>query len=128
MILHGRSIVPGKAKGELIISDSPISFLGDIDPESGKITAEGHPLKGYSVKDKIFAFPNGRGSTVGSYVIYQMKKNGVAPKALINESVEAIVAVGAIISEIPMVSEIMIKDLKSGSTVKVDADKGSIEF
>jgi hypothetical protein len=128
MILQGKSIVPGNVEGEIIISERPISFLGDIDPKNGKIMAEGHPLKGMSIQDKIFAFPNGKGSTVGSYVIYQMKKNGVAPKALINKRAEAIVAVGAIISEIPMVSQIRIEDLKQGLTVKVNAKQGIIEY
>lgn len=128
MILHGKSIVPGNAEGEVIISNRPISFLGDIDPKSGKIMAEGHPLKGITIHDKVFAFPNGRGSTVGSYVIYQMKKNGVAPKALINKRAEAIVAVGAIISEIPMVSQIRMEDLKQGLNVKVNAKQGIIEY
>jgi predicted aconitase with swiveling domain len=128
MMLQGKSIVPGNVEGEIIISERPISFLGDIDPKNGKIVAEGHPLKGMTIRDKIFAFPNGRGSTVGSYIIYQMKKNGVGPKALINRRAEAIVAVGAIISEIPMVSQIRIEDLKQGLNVKVNAKQGIIEY
>lgn len=128
MILQGKCIVPGNVEGEIIVSERPISFLGDIDPKSGKVMAEGHPLKGITIHDKVFAFPNGSGSTVGSYVIYQMKKNGVAPKALINQRAEAIVAVGAIISDIPMVSHINIEDLKSGLIVKVNAKQGIIEF
>jgi uncharacterized protein len=128
MILQGKCIVPGNVEGEIIVSERPISFLGDIDPKSGKVMAEGHLLKGITIHDKVFAFPNGSGSTVGSYVIYQMKKNGVAPKALINQRAEAIVAVGAIISDIPMVSHINIEDLKSGLIVKVNAKQGIIEF
>jgi hypothetical protein len=128
MILYGKSITPGKVKGELILSEEPISFLGDVDAKNGKIVAEGHPLKGISIKNKIFAFPFGKGSTVGSYVIYQLKKNGTAPKALINETTEAIVAVGAIISEIPMISNIDLKKLKPNSLITLDATQGIIKF
>ncbi|MEJ2249518.1 MAG: DUF126 domain-containing protein [Candidatus Lokiarchaeota archaeon] len=128
MIIHGKSIVPGKVKGKVIVSDLPISFLGDVDPINGIIVAEGHPLKGTSIKNRIFAFPCGKGSTVGSYIIYQLKKNNVAPKAIVNETAEAIVAVGAIISEIPMISNINIKDLTHNSFVKIDAEKAIIEF
>jgi predicted aconitase with swiveling domain len=124
--LHGKCTVPGLVEGELVISREPISFLGDLDPKTGIIVAENHPLKGQSVKDKIFAFPCGKGSTVGSYVIFQMKKNGVAPKAIINQEAEAIVAVGAIISNSPMITGIKIDNLKTGSKIGLDCEKGIV--
>ena len=124
--LKGKCTVPGLVEGEVIVSKEPISFLGDVDPRTGRIVAEGNGLKGQSVKDKVFAFPCGKGSTVGSYVIFQMKKNGTAPKAIINQEAEAIVAVGAIISDIPMVTGIDISKLKSGSRIKLDCEKGVV--
>jgi hypothetical protein len=79
----------------------------------------------------VLIFPGGKGSTVGSYVIYQLKKNGVAPAAIINKSSEPIVAVGAIISGIPMVDRLE-KDptdaIKDGDTVLVDGDSGTVEL
>ena len=69
----------------------------------------------------------GKGSTVGSYVIYQLKKNGVAPLAIINKEAETIVSVGAIISDIPMVDKIDIDSFKEGELVKVNGDKGTVE-
>lgn len=128
MILHGKSVTPGKVKGKLMLSEEPISFLGDVDAKNGKIVAEGHPLKGISIKNKIFAFPFGKGSTVGSYVIYQLKRNGTAPKAIINEITEAIVAVGAIISDIPMITNVNLKKLKPNSLITLDSTKGIITF
>ena len=124
--LKGKCTVPGIVEGELIVSREPISFLGDIDPKTGLIMATNHPLKGQSIKGKIFAFPSGKGSTVGSYVIFQMKKNGTAPLAIINKEAEAIVAVGAIISDIPMVTGVDIEKLKSGSRVRLDCAKGLV--
>ena len=124
--LKGKCTVPGIVEGEVIISKEPISFLGDVDPQTGLIIAENHPLKGQSIKGKIFAFPCGKGSTVGSYIIFQMKKNGVAPRAIINQETEAIVATGAIISDIPMVTGIDISKLKSGINIKLDCEKAEI--
>lgn len=124
--LKGRCTVPGVVEGELVVSRQQISFLGDIDPKTGLIVATNHPLKGQSIKGKIFAFPSGKGSTVGSYVIFQMKKNGTAPLAIINKDAEAIIAVGAIISDIPMVTGIDVDKLESGSRVKLDCAKGLV--
>ncbi len=126
MKLKGRRITRGKAKGVALVSRRPLSFLGGIDPKTGIVTDVESDIKGESVKDKILVFPRGKGSTVGSYVIYQLKKNNVAPKAIVVEDAETIVATGAIIAEIPMVDKIDIKKIKNGQIIEVDADKGEV--
>jgi len=67
-------------------------------------------------------FPTGKGSTVGSYVLYRLAFKGLAPAAIINESSEAIVAVGAIISNIPMVDQIDIARIRTGDEVVIDGE------
>ena len=67
-----RNIAKGKGKGELIVSSEPISFLGGVDPETGIIIDPTHELKGECIKDKVLFITGGKGSTVGSYVIFQM--------------------------------------------------------
>ncbi|QDA31217.1 DUF126 domain-containing protein [Thermococcus indicus] len=127
MKLRGRKIVGGKAEGELIVSRKPLSFLGGVDPETGIVTDAESDIRGQSIAGKILAFPRGKGSTVGSYVIYALKKNGKAPKAIIVGEAETIVATGAIIAGIPMVDGIDVSRLRSGERVKVDADSGEVE-
>lgn len=126
MRLKGRKITRGKAKGIALVSKKPLSFLGGVDPETGIVKDIESDIRGESIKDRILVFPRGKGSTVGSYVIYQLKKNGVAPKAIIVEEAETIVATGAIIAEIPMVDKVDISKIKSGQIVEVDADKGEV--
>ncbi len=120
MILKGRVIKAGKAEGEALVSPDPIGFYGNIDPETGIIIEKGHPLEGKSIAGKILVFPTGKGSTVGSYTIYRLKKNGKAPSAMIVKESEPIIAVGAIISDIPMVDQIDISKIKTGMKVRVD--------
>ena len=74
------------------------------------------------MKGKILVFPQGKGSTVGSYTLYRMKKNGTAPAGMINRECETIIAVGAIISEIPCVDKIDINKIKTGNKVKIEND------
>jgi len=128
MILSGRKISKGVAEGEVLKSTSPISFLGGVDPKTGVIMDKSSNSFGKSLKDKIFVFPMGKGSTVGSYVIYQLKKNGVAPLAIINREAETIVSVGAIISDIPMVDKVEIDSIEEGKKVKVNGDMGTVEL
>jgi predicted aconitase with swiveling domain len=124
--LKGRIIYKGKAEGEALVTEMPISFYGGVDPNTGVVIEKGHQLNGQSVKDKILVFPQGKGSTVGSYTLYRMKKNGTAPAAMINKETETIVAVGAIISEIPFVDKIDLSKIKTGDKVAVEDDTVSI--
>ncbi len=131
MIIKGRVTSKGIAQGEVLSTSEPISFLGGVDSESGTVVERGHELEGESLAGKVLVFPKGKGSTVGSYVIYGLKKKGKAPAAIVNLEAEEIVATGAIISSIPMldaISEADFKSLKSGKRVLVNAEEGYIEL
>jgi len=120
MELKGRIISKGVAEGEALTTTQPISFYGGVDPDTSEIIEKGHELQGKKVREKILVFPQGKGSTVGSYTLYRMKKNGTAPAGIINEECETVVAVGVIISEIPCVDKIDISKIKTGDFVRLD--------
>jgi len=120
MELRGRTISKGVAEGEALTTTQPISFYGGVDPDTSEIIEKGHELQGRKVKGKILVFPQGKGSTVGSYTLYRMKKNGTAPAGIINKECETIVAVGAIISEIPCADKIDISKIKTGDFVRLE--------
>lgn len=126
--MKGRMISPGKAEGEAIVSTEPIGFYGGIDINTGIVIEKGHMLEGECVKDKILVFPSGKGSTVGSYVIYGIAKNNVGPKAIVNEETETIVATGVILAGIPCIDGIDINQIRTGDIVEVNADEEKIEI
>jgi hypothetical protein len=128
LTLKGRTIVEGRCKGKALVSEKPLSFLGGVDPSDGKITDKDHDLCGKCIKNKILCFPHGHGSTVGSYVLYSLAKKGLAPKAIINQTADPVVVVGAIIADIPMIDQIDIKQIKTEDTVEVDACKGYVKI
>ncbi len=121
--LKGRIIYKGKAEGEALVTSMPISFYGGVDPNTGVVIEKGHELQGQSVKGKILVFPTGKGSTVGSYTLYRMKKNGTAPAGMINKECETVVAVGAIISEIPCIDKIDVGKIKTGDKIKIENER-----
>jgi len=124
--LKGRAIFDGKAEGQALVSSSPMSLYGGVNPDTGEIVERGSELTGQSVKGRVLVFPYGKGSTVGSYVLYRLAKNGVAPSAIVNAKCETIVAVGAIISEIPCVDMVDVSKIKQGARVRVDG--ATLEF
>jgi len=120
MELKGRIISRGITEAEALVTSQPISFYGGVNPDTGIVIEKGHELEGKNIKGKILVFPNGKGSTVGSYTLYRMKKNNTAPAGMINKECETIVAVGAIISDIPCVDKIDISKIKTGDIIKLD--------
>lgn len=128
MILHGRTIYPGKVEAEALVTSMGISFFGGVDPESGVVVERGHELEGQCIAGKVLAFPTGKGSTVGSYTLYRLKKNGTAPAAILNAECETITAVGCIIAEIPCVDHISIEKIVTGKKLRVDGEKAVIEI
>ena len=128
MKLAGRTIYPGTARGEALVSRMGISFYGGVDPDSGIITEAGHDLQGHSVAGKVLAFPSGKGSTVGSYILYRLQKNGRAPAAIINAECETITAVGCIIAEIPCLDQVDLDRLNTGQQLEVEAEEGWLKI
>ena len=127
MELTGRVVKAGEAQGIALVSPQPIGFLGGVDPETGVVIEPGHPLEGQSVAGRVLVFPTGKGSTVGSYTLYRMAKGGVAPAAIVNEESEAIVAVGAIISDIPMVDRVEMGVIQTGDWVRIQGARLTVE-
>jgi len=128
---RGRVISKGYARGEALISKDPISFYGGVDPEKGIIIEKGHDIEGESIANKILIFPRGKGSTVGTYILYGLKIKNLAPKAIINIEAEPIIAVGAIISNIPMVDMVDTKIfdiVEDGDIIEVDGYRGVIKI
>jgi len=118
--MHGRCIRSGRAEGLALVSPEPIGFLGGVDPETGVVVEPGHSLQGESITGRVLVFPTGKGSTVGSYTLYRMARSGTAPAAIINAESEAIVAVGAIIADIPMLDQVDIAQIRTGDRIEVD--------
>ena len=130
MEIKCHKVASGCASGPALVTKDAISFLGNVDARTGMVVDPAHELVGQCIAGKVLIFPGGKGSTVGSYVIYQLKKRDLAPVAMINIRSEPIVAVGAIISGIPLVDRVTeeIMQIKSGTLVEVDADQGLIRI
>ena len=128
MNYHGRVIYSGSAEGEALVTHMGISFFGGVDPDSGIVVERDHELEGQSIAGKVLVFPTGKGSTVGSYTLYRLKHNALAPAAIVNASCETITAVGCIIAEIPCIDQVPIEKIQSGQRLRVDGNAGTVEI
>ena len=121
--LKGRLIYSGKGSGRVLKSDVPLGLFGHLEPKTGVYHEAGHPLDGKCVKGRVLAFPRAKGSTVGSYILYALRKSGKAPVAMLLSECDTIVAVGAIISSIPTVDSMDITALQDGAMVRIKGEE-----
>ena len=128
MIMRGRRIFKGRARGKALVCPTPLSFLGGVNAVTGEILDPDCGVSGRGVGGTVLCFPFGRGSTVGSYAMYQLKLNEKAPVAVVNRSAEPIVATGAIIAEIPMIDGIDVSLIADDDSVAVNASAGVLEL
>ncbi|MEA3374846.1 MAG: DUF126 domain-containing protein [Chloroflexota bacterium] len=125
LYLPARIVKSGSAAGRALVSSEPIGFLGGVDPNTGLVIEPGHPLEGQSVTDRVLVFPTGKGSTVGSYTLYRLARNSLAPAAIVNAEADPVVAVGAVIADIPMVDQVDLSRIDTGDWVEI-RDEGLV--
>ncbi|WP_207671148.1 MULTISPECIES: DUF126 domain-containing protein [unclassified Clostridium] len=126
--LKARCIVEGYAAGTAIVTKEGISFMGTVNPKTGVIIERKHEIEGECLKGKILVYPKGKGSTGGSYMLYDVVKNGVGPAAIINIEAEQVAVIGAIVAELPMVDQVDINQIQNGDYVEVDATNGLVRI
>jgi predicted aconitase with swiveling domain len=124
--LRGVGEIP--VEGDVLLWDGPISFLGDVDPSTGMMERDGMVM---DLKDSILFFREGAGSTVGSYVVYNLKLNGKAPRSMIMIKADAIISIGCILADIPLIHRIDPVEwgkIKTGDRARVDPATGNIDI
>jgi hypothetical protein len=121
-------IVKGKAKGVILKSKNPINFLGSVDKKSGVIHNEKYDIFNKSIKDSVFVFPHGIGSSVGAYTIFSLKSNNTAPVAMICQKADLTVASGCALANIPMiiVSNDEFDSIEDGKEIQIDTESENI--
>jgi predicted aconitase with swiveling domain len=130
MEIKAHMVSAGKAEGEAVVYNGPFSFMGDLDPATGKIPVPRHQLEGKSLVNKVFVFTTGKGSSGGDFAAWAAKKNGNTPAAIICLESEPVLSGAVIATEIPTVDRPEKKVfglIKTGDYVKVDATAGIIE-
>jgi uncharacterized protein len=102
--------------------------LQGVDPEKGTVSDSKSPIFDVPFGGKILVFPNTVGSSVGAYVIYRLKKNRKAPKAIVNQSSDIITASGCAIAGIPLfdLPENDISELSDAKEISVDSAKAEL--
>jgi len=125
--IKGRVVAKGRAAGEALVSDSVLSFWGEVDPVSGRVIAVGHPLEGQSLRGRVLVIRSTKGSSATPMVLNLARLEGNAPAAFVNLEVDSLAALGCIVNGIPMITDLEqspFEAIQTGDHVLVDAESG----
>ena len=131
LTLRGRAIVGGIAEGEALVTHDRISGWGGIDPRTGTIIETRHELRGQSFAGKVLVFPGAKGSSGWSSQFHIARIAGMAPAAMLFNEMTTKIALGAVVTHAPAVTEFDIDPLdviETGDWVRVDGDTGTVEI
>lgn len=131
LVLHGRGIVGGIAEGEALVTRERISGWGGIDARTGTIIETRHELYGVSFAGRVLVFPGAKGSSGWSGMFHMARVNGVAPVAMCFTTMGTKIALGALVTRVPTVTELdgdPFELIATGDLVRIDGDRGRIEI
>lgn len=129
--LHGRKVVGGVVEGEALVTRDHVSGWGGIDPRTGTIIETRHELRGQSFAGKVLVFPGAKGSSGWSNAFHLTRTFGVAPAAMLFNDMTTKVALGAVVTRAPAMTDFdrnPLDCIATGDWVVVDADRGVVQI
>ncbi|KGD97027.1 MULTISPECIES: DUF126 domain-containing protein [Rhizobium/Agrobacterium group] len=129
IVLKGRKVVAGRAEGEALVTSETISGWGGINERTGTVIERRHEMRGVSFAGKILVFPGAKGSSGWSAYFHMTRLNGVQPAAMIFTRMTTKIALGAVVTRVPAITELdqdPLTVIETGDWVVVDADAGTV--
>ncbi len=118
------------ATGEALVADDNFSARYDLDRIKGVFSRPQHALAGQSYKDKILVLNTAKGGVASAWMLHEMMSRGIAPKAILFNRTNTILAQGAALAEMAMVDRFEDGDvtqlISTGDTVTVYPVEGRV--
>jgi predicted aconitase with swiveling domain len=133
LILLGKVVIAGEARGQALVTREPLSFWGGYDWKTGEIIDRRHELSGANARDRVLAVPFTRGSSTTTAVLLEAIRAGTAPAAILTTDVDFFFALASVVagelytSTLPLVAlaQADFAKLKTGDEIRVTVE-GSV--
>jgi hypothetical protein len=116
--------------GEALVADDNFSARYDLDRIKGVFSRPQHALAGQSYQDKILVLNTAKGGVASAWMLHEMMSRGIAPKAILFNRTNTILAQGAALAEMAMVDRFEEGDvtqlISTGDTVTVYPAEGRV--
>jgi predicted aconitase with swiveling domain len=88
--------------GIALVTDDNFSARYDLDRINGIFSRPQHKLAGQSYVDRIMVFNTAKGGVASAWMLHEMKSRNIAPKAILFNNVNPILAQGAALADMAM--------------------------
>jgi predicted aconitase with swiveling domain len=126
-VFRARHAMGDAVRGPALVAHDGFSARYDLDRIAGIFSRPTHRLAGQSYVGKILVLDTAKGGVASAWMLHEMKSRGVAPLALVFNSVNPILAQGAALGEIPMLAGFdrdITLAVPNGTEVEVDPSRG----
>lgn len=119
-----------KVQGEALVADDEFSARYDLDRLKGTFSRPDHKLVGQSYVDKILVLNTCKGGVASAWMLHDMKARGMAPKAILFNTANPILAQGAALADMALCDRFeegdVTKLINTGDDLIVDPDQGVV--
>ena len=122
--------IGSEVKGIALVAEDNFSARYDLDRVRGVFSRPQHKLYGQSYKDVILVLNTAKGGVATAWMLYEMSSRKIAPKALILNSINTILAQGAALAKMAIVDRFeegdVTKLIKTGDELTVQPSLGRV--
>ena len=122
--------IGSEVKGIALVADDNFSARYDLDRVRGVFSRPQHKLYRQSYKDVILVLNTAKGGVATAWMLYEMSSRKIAPKALILNSINTILAQGAALAKMAIVDRFeegdVTKLIKTGDELTVQPSLGRV--
>ena len=119
-------------QGEALVANDNFSARYDLDRINGVFSRPEHALAGQSYVDKIVVLNTAKGGVATAWMLYEMVSRGLAPKALLLNTANTILAQGAALANMALCDRFEDGDIttliQSGEKLLVEPEKGQVRM
>lgn len=130
-VIQGHPGIGPRVEGEVLAAKDNFSARYDLDRETGVFSRPQHLLYGISYVDRVLVLDIAKGGVATAWMLNEMKVRGMAPKALLLNKANPIMAQGAAFAGLPLIDRFetdITEALVSGMRVTVDPGTGRLEI
>ena len=121
-----------EVSGEALVTDDNFSARYDLDRIAGIFSRPQHKLAGQSYVDRIMVFNTAKGGVASAWMLHEMVSRGIAPKALLFNIVNPILAQGAALADMALCDRFADGDvtqlIETGDRVTVIPERGLVRI
>ncbi|KAB2920531.1 MAG: DUF126 domain-containing protein [Hyphomicrobiaceae bacterium] len=116
--------------GTALVAQDNFSARYDLDRLKGVFSRPAHKLYGQSYLDRILVVVTAKGGVASAWMLREMTARGMAPKAIVFDRANTILAQGAAFADLTMVDRFEGGDpttlIRTGDEVRIEPDKGLV--